>query len=51
MPSSTSSGSNPVTTMGTWYFSTSGWYSLHAHHRTYVARGEERLHPIAAVTP
>ena len=27
IPSSTSRGSNPVTTIGTWYFSTSGSYS------------------------
>ena len=40
-----SSGSKPVTTIGTRYRSASGGYSRGAHHAAHVPGGQERLHP------
>ena len=45
MPSRMSSGSKPVTTIGTSNRSASGGVLRRAHHRAHVAGGEERLHP------
>ena len=45
MPSSRSSGSKPVTTIGTWYFARDRLIFLVAHDGADVAGGEESLHP------